>query len=52
MGLVNGGSYADSDIDGFVAAGNDVLRSIEYVHNYDPPVDLYCSYQTTECGSK
>jgi hypothetical protein len=52
VGLVNGGGYADADIDGFVAAGNDVLRAIEYVHNYDPPANLYCDYQTTECDAE
>jgi hypothetical protein len=52
VGLVNGGGYAEADINGFVAAGNDVLRAIEYVHNYDPPVNLYCVYQTAECNAE
>lgn len=52
VGLVNGSLVTVSDIDGFVAAGNDVLRSIEYVHNYDPPVNLYCSYNTSECDAE
>jgi hypothetical protein len=50
--LVNGSGHAISDIDGFVAAGNDVLRAIEYVHNYDPPANLYCSYNTSECNAE
>jgi hypothetical protein len=51
VALVNGhqGNNETSDIEGFVASGNDVLRAIEYVHNYDPPVNLYCTYNTSEC---
>jgi hypothetical protein len=50
--LVNGSNPGKAGIDGFVAAGNDVLRAIEYVHNYDPPVNLHCSYSTPECPAK
>lgn len=52
VGLVNGSGFAVSDIGGFAATGNDVLRAIEYVHNYDPPVNLYCSYYTSECDAE
>jgi hypothetical protein len=52
--FVNGKKHPKSDIDGFVAASNDVVRAIEYVHNYDPPVNLYCAYDpdSEECGTQ
>lgn len=43
--LVNGYEFETGNIEGAVDAINDVIRSIEYVHNYDPPEDLYCVYQ-------
>jgi len=48
--LLHGEDYEQANIAGFRTAANDVLRSIEYVHNYDPPVNLYCSYGTSECN--
>ena len=47
--LVNGYEFEESYIEGAVDAINDVIRSIEYVHNYDPPEDLYCVYQVEGC---
>jgi hypothetical protein len=47
--LVNGYEFEESYIEGAVDAINDVIRSIEYVHNYDPPEDLYCVYQLEGC---
>lgn len=41
---------ATSNIDGFVAAASDALRSIEFVHNFKVPVNLYCVYGTSLCG--
>lgn len=46
---VNGKTYSDDDINGFVDAANDALRSIEYVHNYGPPEYLDCVYQLNSC---
>lgn len=50
VAAVNGpeSDIAVENIDGAVAAGNDVVRAIEYVHNYDPPTDLYCKYLPDE----
>ena len=48
--LVNGYDPAKENIAGFVDAASDFLRMIEFIHNYDPPVDLYCTYETVECG--
>jgi len=47
--IPNGTGYAQENIDGFVAATNDVIRMIEYVHNYDIPEDLYCKYDSSFC---
>jgi len=47
---VNGESYFIFDINGFVDATSDVLRSIEWIHNYSIPDDLYCLYETVECN--
>ncbi|MEJ2402055.1 MAG: hypothetical protein P8Y52_11775, partial [Xanthomonadales bacterium] len=47
--LVNGIDFNESYIEGAVDAINDVIRSIEFVHNYDPPEDLYCVYQLEGC---
>jgi hypothetical protein len=37
------------DIHNFVAAASDVLRAIEYIHNYAVPEDLYCKYRPSDC---
>jgi hypothetical protein len=47
--LVNGITNEEENISGFVDAADDFLRMIEFIHNYDPPVDLYCTYETSEC---
>jgi hypothetical protein len=49
--LTNGddANIAKHDIGGFVAGASDVLRAIEYVHNYAIPEDLYCIYDPAEC---
>jgi len=47
--IVNGSDFAGENVDGFVDATRDVLRSIEFIHNYDPPVDLYCTYVPSYC---
>ena len=47
--LVNGENNEEENIWGFVDAADDFLRIIEFIHNYDPPVDLYCTHNTTEC---
>ena len=47
--FVNGNEYFEENIDGFVDATNDVLRSIEYIHNYEIPEDLYCKYVPGYC---
>ena len=44
MNSVNGEEYEDSYIGGFVDAASDWLRTIEFIHNYDPPEDLWCAY--------
>ena len=49
--LVNGAEFETENIAGFVNAASDFLRKIEFVHNYDPPVDLYCTYNTSACGA-
>ena len=41
---VNGVEYDYSNIDGFVNALNDMIRTIEYVHNYRVPEDLFIKY--------
>jgi len=48
--LVNGAEFETENIAGFVNAASDFLRMIEFIHNYDPPVDLYCTYDTEDCG--
>jgi len=45
----NRGGLANKDIHNFVAAASDALRSIEYIHNYAIPEDLYCKYVPSEC---
>ena len=42
---VNGANYATDDIDGFVDATNDILRAIEFIHNYEIPADLFEKYR-------
>ena len=37
------------NIRGFVNAGKDFLRGIEYFHNYSIPDDLYCTYDPDSC---
>ncbi|MGA9574669.1 MAG: hypothetical protein WBS20_12065 [Lysobacterales bacterium] len=37
------------NIQNFVGAASDVLRAIEYIHNYAIPEDLYCKYDPSEC---
>jgi len=41
---VNGEDYDYQDIDGFVNALNDMIRTIEYVHNYRVPENLFIKY--------
>ena len=41
---VNGANYATDDIDGFVDSTNDILRAIEFIHNYEIPADLFEKY--------
>ena len=41
---VNGADYATDDIDGFVDSTNDILRAIEFIHNYEIPADLFEKY--------
>jgi len=41
---VNGVDYDKSDINGFVSALNDYIRTIEYVHNYAVPENLFIKY--------
>lgn len=45
----NQGEPAKKDIHNFVAAASDSLRSIEYIHNYAIPEDLYCKYKPSDC---
>ena len=40
---------AKDNIQNFVGAASDVLRAIEYIHNYATPDDLYCKYAPAEC---
>jgi hypothetical protein len=49
LNFVNGKKTSNSNIDGFVDATSDVLRSIEFIHNYDVPEDLFCKYDPAEC---
>jgi hypothetical protein len=42
--FVNGEDYIRFNIDAFVHALNDGIRTIEYVHNYSIPEDLYGKY--------
>lgn len=37
------------DIHNFVGAASDALRAIEYVHNYEVPENLYCTYDLSYC---
>ena len=39
----------EKNIDNFVGAASDALRSIEFIHNYAVPADLYCVYDESEC---
>ena len=39
----------ETNIDNFVGAAADALRSIEFIHNYAIPVDLYCIYDKSFC---
>ncbi len=34
----------DVDIVNFVIGANDAVRTVEFIHNYELPVDLYCKY--------
>lgn len=38
---VNSGLGSGRDIDGFVKATNDAIRSVQFIHNYRIPVDLW-----------
>jgi hypothetical protein len=49
MEAVNGKDYATEGIDGFRSAASDILRTIEYLHNYEVPEVLECSYATNLC---
>lgn len=40
---------AEFEIHNFVDSANDALRAIEYIHNYEIPVNLYCKYETSYC---
>ena len=46
---VNGDGPATQNIAGYVAAGNDYLRGIEFFHNYSIPDDLYCIHGLDAC---
>jgi hypothetical protein len=37
------------NIQNFVDGASDVLRAIEYIHNYEVPEDLYCKYLPSDC---
>jgi hypothetical protein len=50
MEAVNGESYATEGIAGFRAAASDILRTIEYIHNYEVPEVLECAYNTSLCA--
>lgn len=47
--LVNGYDFKNSNMGGFVDSASDALRSIEYIHNYAMPEDLYCVYDLSTC---
>jgi len=47
---VNGEVYATHGIDGFRDAASDILRTIEFIHNYEVPEVLECSYATELCA--
>ncbi len=49
MTLVNGSRNDEGHVRGFVDAGNDTVRAIEYIHNYAIPENLYCKYDATSC---
>ncbi len=40
---------AEFNIHNFVDSASDALRAIEYIHNYEIPVNLYCMYDTSYC---
>jgi len=40
---------AAMDIHNFVDAASDALRAIEYIHNYEVPENLYCTYDDWYC---
>jgi len=50
MEAVNGDVYPTSGIDGFRAAASDILRTIEFIHNYSVPEILECAYNTSLCA--
>ena len=50
MEAVNGENPATADIDGFRWATSDFLRTIEFIHNYEVPEVLECSYGTNLCA--
>ena len=50
MEAVNGENYSTADIDGFRWMTSDFLRTIEFIHNYEVPEVLECSYGTTLCA--
>jgi len=50
MEAVNGENFSTADIDGFRWAASDFLRTIEFIHNYEVPEVLECSYGTTLCA--
>lgn len=49
---VNGKFYEFENIDGFVSAASDFLRTIEYIHNYEIPEILECVYETDLCDAR
>ena len=43
--LLNGTVYDyGSNIANYVIGANDAVRTVEFIHNYELPVDLYCKY--------
>jgi hypothetical protein len=50
MEAVNGEVYSTEGIDGFRSAASDILRIIEYIHNYAVPEILECYYATSLCA--
>ena len=48
--LVNGDIFETGNIAGFANAARDWLRMIEFIHNYEIPEDLFCTYETDDCG--